>query len=309
MTSEIIRSHWFTYSREENDLAQSQPRTISSYEEIPTGFLAAFPGADDGFPYTVIIPKGVVSSFQENVNPQMLCLYKDRLINLEAIEGEVQKSEYALSTVSSVEHGRVLLNSWLTIHSASRTKTFNFSSAVERVFLPIITALRAAASDAPAAEGTTIQEETAKLGYLWKHNIKYFNYAKQSLTPNSTIRASVYQEDIPLSKLNFFGKSVFSSYLSGHLALLTDRELIFIKESEEIRALNDTSYGGVFSYITLEMVKSIAFTDTNDKKVDCVANVSLMDGKHYQFQYSAASAMQLEEFKAACAQTFASASA
>jgi hypothetical protein len=305
MTSDIIRSHWFTYRREENDSAQSQPRAISSYEEIPTGFLAAFPGADEGFPYTVIIPEGEAFSLLESVNPQMLCLYTDRLVNLEAIEGEVQKSEYALSTISSVEHGRVLLNSWVTIHSASRTKTFNFSSSADQVFSPIIKALRAAAN-APASEDAAPQEEIAKLGHLWKNNFKYFNYAKQALSPGSAIRASVYQEDIPLSKLNIFGKPVFSSYLSGHLALLTDRELIFIKESEEIRAIKDTSCGGVFSFIPLDMVKSITFSDTNDKKVDCIANISLMDGKHYQFQYSAATAVQLDVFKEACAQIFAS---
>jgi hypothetical protein len=280
---------------------------ISSYGEIPSGFLAAFPGGDAGFPYTVLIPGVGLSPFQKSANPQMLCLYEDRLVNLEAIQGEVQTSEYALNSISSVEHGRVLLHSWVTIHSASRTKTFNFSSNMEQVFSPIIKALRAAAdtreSDASAAKK---QEEITKLGYLWKRNIKYFNYARQSLTPGATIQSSVYQEDLPLSKLNFFNKPVFRSYLSGHLAVLTDRELIFIKESEEIRAVHDTSYGGVFNYIPVKKVKRVEFESTGDKKVDCMVSISLLDGKHYQSHYSTAKAVQLDAFKEACARTFVS---
>lgn len=305
MTSEIIRTHWFTYNGQEALSRQFWPRAISSYDEIPSGFLAAFPGEDAGFPYTVLIPEGELSLFQNAVNPQMLCLYNDRLVNLEAIQGEVQITEYALKSITSVEHGRVLLNSWLTIHSASRSKTLSFSSSVEQVFSPIIKALRATV-DAPEADGAAAktQEEVTKLGYLWKRNIKYFNYAKQSLAPGATIQASVYQEDISLSKLNFFNKPIFSSYLSGHLAVLTDRELVFIKESEEIRETHDTSYGGVFSYIPVENIKSVAFEASDDKKVDCLANISLVDGKHYQFQFSTATAVQLDEFKEACTLRF-----
>jgi hypothetical protein len=270
-------------------------------------FLAAFPGEDEGFPYTVLIPGEQASALQPAINPQMLCLYQDRLVNLEAIQGEVQTAEYALKSISSVEHGSVLLDSWMTIYSASRSKTFNFSSAVGHVFSPIIKALRATDETGDTEESASkTREEAAKLGYLWKQNIKYLNYARESLAPGATILASVYQEDIPLSKWNFFNKPVFSSYLSGHLALLTDRELIFIKESEEVRAIHDTSYGGVFSYIPLESIRSVTFEASEDKKVDWVVDVSLVDGKHYQFQYSAASAVQLEEFKAACARTFAS---
>jgi hypothetical protein len=308
MTSEIIRTHWFTYSSsQEDDSLQFQPRVISSYDEIPAGFLPAFPGADACFPYTVLIPADEQSPFRKSVNPQMLCLYDDRLISLEAIQGEVQTSEYALNSITSVEHGHVLLHSWMTIHSGLRSKSFSFSSSVEQVFSPIIKALRGTA-DLRETEASAAQQqaEIAKLGYLWKRNIKYFNYARQSLAPGATVQGSVYQGDIPLSKLNVFNKPVFSSYLSGHLAVLTDRELIFIKESEEIRAIHETSYGGMFTYIPVEKIQRVEFEPTNDKKVDCVANVSLVDGKHYQFQFSTATAVQLDEFKAACARRFES---
>lgn len=307
MTSEIIRSQWFTYKSQEAPSKRFWPRAISSYKEIPAGFLAEFPGEDAGFPYTVLIPGGEPSTFENNVNPQMLCLYDDRLVSLEAIRGDVQTTEYALKSITSVEHGRVLLNSWLSIHSASRSKTFHFSSSVAHVFSPIVNAFRATdggvVSEKEADANTP--DEVTKLGYLWKKNFKYFNYAKQSLAPGVKVEASVYQEEIPLSKLNLFNRPIFSSYLSGHLAVLTDRELIFIKESEEVRAIHDTSYGGVFSYIPLQGVRSVTFDSTDDKKVDCVANISLVDGKHYQFQFSTATAVHLDEFKAACAERFA----
>lgn len=305
MSSEVIRTRWFTYSSLEAESKRFLPRTISSYEEIPVGFLSAFPGEDTEFPYTVLIPGEKLSPAHNEVNPQMLCLYEDRLVNLEAIQGEVQTTEFALESISSVEHGHVLLNAWITINSASRSKTIVFNSTVERVFLPIITALRAT-SIMPESDdsATKTQEEVAKLGYVWKRNFKYFNYAKHSLAPGTTIQASVYQEDIPLSKLNFFNKPVFSSYLSGHLAILTNRELIFIKESEELRAIHKSTYGGVFSYIPLQKVKEVVFETTGDKKVDCLMNISLLDGKHYQFQFSTTTAMYLGEFKEACARHF-----
>ncbi|PID57549.1 hypothetical protein CSB45_06895 [candidate division KSB3 bacterium] len=303
MTSNILRSHWFTYKRAESKPSTRVfPKILSSYDEIPASFLANFPGGDAGFPYTVLIP----ADLQENLYPQMFCLYEDQLVTLEAVQGGVKTEEYALSSITSVEHGSVLLHSWMTIYSASRRKTFHFSATDTWLFTPILNAIRGINNEQAPDYSTVRPEEIAKFGYLWKENIKYFNYAKQSLPPNASVLGSVYQGEISLSKLNFFKKPVFSAYLSARLAILTDRELVLIKESEEIRQAHDTSYGGVFSYLSREKIHSVEFETSNDSKIDCVMNIRLLDGKYYQFQFSTATALELDAFKQACAQSFAS---
>jgi hypothetical protein len=282
----------------------SWPRVLKSHEDLPSAFRDKVPDEKSNFPYTVFIPEERVSPFQAKRNAQLLCLYDDRLVILEAIQDNVVSTTYLLNTMTALEHGRVLLNSWLNINTVSQSKTFTFNTVSEPVFQPIIDAVRPTVENSDSQMlAVKRQQETAKLGYLWKENIKYFNYGKRSILPGENILESVYQPDISISRLNFFKKPVLHKYQTGHLTILTDKELIFIKESKPTKKVKETAYGNLFTYVPLQQIQQVSF-EQNAEKSACFANVTLTDNSRLRVQYSPDTAINLESFKEACARTF-----
>lgn len=308
MTSEAIRSQWFSYHKADAPSKRLWPRVIKSHDEIPYGFHEALSDTYAELPYLIFIPEEQNLLFQQKRNAQMLCLHQDRLVILEAVNDQAVSTTYPFNAIRSVEHGKVLLNSWLTINTAETSKTISFNTVVESVFAPIIKALRLSDAQETSADAVKDQQEVAKLGYLWKKNLKYFNYSKQSLLPGETILESVYQPELRRSALTFFKKPVFRTSLPGHLSILTDNEIIFIKESEKTPVVNN-SYGGIATYIPLKQVQRVTFEPQNHHEADSVAIFQLVDGKELRFHYSTKTAENLTAFQEACAQTFKTAQA
>ncbi|PIE32694.1 hypothetical protein CSA56_14495 [candidate division KSB3 bacterium] len=305
MATDILETQWYSPKASIPPSMKTWPRVLKSYEELPSEFRETLPKDDSTFPYTVFIPEERLSPFQAKRNAQTLCLYDDRLISLEAIQGDIVSTSYMLETITALEHGRVLLSSWLTINTLSQSKTFTFNTASEPAFRPIINAIRPMADNPNSAVfELQRQQEEAKLGYLWKENIKYFNYGKQSILPGETILESVYQPDIRISRLNFFKKPILHKYQTGHVTILTDKELIFIKESKATKKANETAYGALFTYIPLRQIYQINFEE-DTKKSACFANITLNDNSRLRIQFSPDTAVNLESFKDACARTSA----
>jgi hypothetical protein len=135
---------------------------------------------------------------------------------------------------------------------------------------------------------------------LWKTNFKYFSLGKQSILPGERVLETVYQPDIKINTLNIFNKPVFSKYLTGHLAILTDKELILIKESKRTKSLKENLYGGVFTYIPLSQIQDISF-ERDTGKTDYAMNITLTDKARLRAEFLTDSVVNLEVFKEACA--------
>jgi hypothetical protein len=304
MATNILTTQWYSPKASIPLSMKTWPRDLKSHEDIPLEFRDTLPKDGSTFPYTVFIPEERVSPLRAKRNAQMLCLYNDRFVVLEAIQGSIVSTSYELEAITALEHGRVLLNSWLNINTLSQSRTFTFNTVCEPVFQPIIDAIRPTVkdSDSPTLAAKR-QQETAKLGYLWKENIKYFNYGKRSILSGERILESVYQPDKSISRLNFFKKPVLHKYQTGHLTILTDKELIFIKESKPVKKVRDTSYGVLFTYIPLRQIQQVDFEEDTEKSA-CFANITITDNSRLRVQFSPNTAVNLESFKEACDRTF-----
>jgi hypothetical protein len=302
MTAELVKTEWYSYKKSLDPSMRTWARKLTSYEEVPSGFQEVFPEYTSQFPYTVLIPEEQLSPFHNKRGARLLCLDEDQLVSIEAVRGKAVATSYPLDMITYLEHGRVLLKSWLKISSPWRSTTIAFNTTSEQVFTPIIEAIR---PDVRYGEPEQLrqaqhQQELSRLGYLWKRDFKYFNLGTQSILPGEKVLETVYQPDIHLTTLNMFKRPVFSKILTGHLTVLTDKELILIRESNRTKSPKKSLYGGIFTYIPLHQIKRIFFEDKTGK-TDCVMNITLSDNAVLRSEFSTESAVNLEVFKEACA--------
>jgi hypothetical protein len=297
MTSDIIRTKWMTYTRSIPVSMRGWARQLPSYEEIPPGFQQVFPKpAATPLPYTLLLPEERISLFHKQ-NARLLCLYEDRLEIFEAVRDNALSASYPLNAVISLEYGKILLMSWLKLHTASQSVTINFNSVTENLFKPVLDALRPAitAEDTRHALNNR-QHVLSKLEFLRTINLKYFNMGIRSLVPGSKLLGFAYQPDIHLTTLNLFNKPILSKYLTCHLSLLTDNELILIKESNRTKGKKEALYGAIFTFIPYQQIARCSFEDTSGA-TDCVMTITCSDNTLLRSEFSRESAINLEDFK------------
>jgi hypothetical protein len=278
------------------------PRVVKSYKDVPSEFLRVFPEYEAAFPYTLVIPEEKGTFFQSLKTAKMLCVSENRLFLLENNRGIAVSREIPLDSIVSLEHGRILLKSWLKLSTGSNTITIPFNTVHENLFLPVIEAIRPAAKSEALSPLSQIrhQQELSKLGYLWKTNFKYFNLSRKSILPGESIDEVVYQPEIEFSALTLFRKPIIQRTLTGHLAILTENEFILIKEVEKTKAPQHVLYGGIFTYLPLKQISNVTF-EVKKGKTDCVMTITLSDGSCYHAEFSSDNAVNLELFKEACA--------
>lgn len=260
METTWIVTKWNSYETKGFQSLRTWARRVTSYEEIPTGFREYFPDSEE-FPYTVFIPPQRWGIFQKRPS-RLLSLERDRLLILEARRGKVNAIWHPLQTITYLEYGRFLLKSWLTFtNDTSQTSTIQFNTVNERVFRPIVKAIRRGIHlpQPPLSNQQEHQKELAKLGYLNMVNYKYMNFGRESLLPGDIILRTVYQPNLCISQAHVFKRPMFKRYLTPHLSILTNRELILIKEHSAVKTETQPEYGGVFIYIPLRQIQHIAF--------------------------------------------------
>lgn len=302
MTSEMIRTEWMTYTKSLPASMRRWARRLTAYEEVPPGFQKVFPEpAASQFPYTLLLPEEQLSLFHKR-NARLLCLYEDRIELFEAVRGNAVSASYPLDTIISLEYGRILLKSWLKLYTTSQPVTINFNSVTENLFQPIIDAIRPVVPSEESRQAlNNRQQALSKLEFLRKANLKYLNMGLQSLLPDSKILGHVYQPDIHLTTLNLFNKPVFSKFLTCHLTLLTDKELIVIKESKRTKGKKEGLYGVIFTFIPHRHISRMTFENISGK-TDCALNITRSDNTGLRTEYSTESAVNLAEFKEICTQ-------
>lgn len=261
MDTTLIKHRWNTYDKDLPRSMRAWARTITSYAEVPEGFQAYFPEPTGTFPYTLLLPPETVSPFQKR-HAQLVCLHEDSLVMFEAKRNEVTTTTLPLHTITYVEHGKVLLSSWMTIYTDTDSRTLRYNTVNEGLFFPLLTRIRHAI--APGATEQSVneaehQQERAKFEQLQMRNFKYMNYGAQSLLPGDTISSMLYQPDICVKTVKFLKRTLFQQHLTCHLSILTNRELIVIREAKRLKTRQDSMYGGIFTYIPLGRIHEISF--------------------------------------------------
>lgn len=257
MTTTATDTAWYSYTSSSQTM-RTWTRVLTSYQEVPDVFRAAFPRQEPGFPYTVLIP-GDKLSFLQKRNERLISLYDDQVVVLEAHHDQMKVAAYPFEEIAFMEQGRVLLHSWLTIGGPSGASTISFNTVTIHHIEPIITTLRQTMTGSQGANRDD-KPDLRVFDALSTRNYKFMNFGRQSMRAGDAIRRMVYQPERCVKTIKFLNRTLFRQYATAHLAILTEQELILIRESKRTKAEKQNVYGGVFTYIPLRRIQDLSFT-------------------------------------------------
>lgn len=248
------------FSRQCNgDLTQSSwAKLIKSYCCVPEAyndFFGLLQAAGRPFPYTVLIPSHRHSSHR--TSEKLICVLDDAIYVLELNEKKLAAQCYPLEGIYYVEFLTALLASSFTIcgangHGVSASSTLIFNSVTDYLFTPILNRARRAKMNATTLEDYS---NTGLFDHLVKVNYKFMRYAQRSLPEGERVVQFILQPEIREKLLTYLQKTYYRTISPAHMSILTDCELILIRE-DPVRRVED-KYGGIWDYIPLCKIKSL----------------------------------------------------
>ena len=276
----------------------SWSKVIESYEEIPEiyrPFLDPLLAASPGFPYIVLAPP--LDKFLRKTSEKLICDSPQAIHILERSGDQVLKKSYAYQKIGMLEVGIILLKSWITLcgensEGANDCTTLEFNTSSERHYAAFLKKIR------PAAEENNeggLKTEQGKFDHLSGANFKFMNYARSSLMAGEIVLQSVLQPEIRIPAWKIFGWTFHRTVSLAHLSILTDRELILIRDDERSKAIKGVRYGGVWQYIHLESIRSVSLENAENDLLSLV--IVPAGGDAIKKKFAAASKPELEQLR------------
>jgi hypothetical protein len=259
MSTSYEHTKWYAYTSSSQTM-RTWARQINAAEEIPEAFQAIFPQVDGSFPYTIFIPEEKQTKFQQR-NSQIISVFGDHFVLWEQVDNEITTLSSPFTNVLTVEHGVILLKSWLKIETLAGIFNLKFNTTNDYLFIPIIETIRQKVSPSPYQENPFAEKpDLTKFDFLENINFKFRNFGKRSVRKHDSILAVVYEPEHSLQAFRLLRKTLFRRYKTDFLLTLTTAELILIKEDKQIRTNIDPAYGRVSIYIPRRQILDITFT-------------------------------------------------
>jgi hypothetical protein len=247
---------------------RSWARSITSYGDLPApyaGYFEPLRARGDPFPLVVIAP--AYEGFLHRETERLICAATDEITVLERRGHRLNSHRYPIARISYVETSSALLDARFKIVGFERGApvpsaiAVRFNAVTEFLFTPIVTRIRAAGASRPGAK------VDPRVFEAWgRHHLKFMNYARRSLLGDEAVLHAILQREIRVSLLPAFGRSFDRTVSPMHAAILTDRELISIREMPH--AGDQERYGGIWDYIPLERIEGLSITANGPGLVD-----------------------------------------
>ena len=239
----------------------SWAKSVTCYSQLPEAFQDLFKtrlGGTSIWPYTVLMP--TYEGFMRRENSKLICSLNDKIYVMERVRNKTICTCYPIDDIGYVEVGVVLLYAWIKISGLASdgvksSSTLKFNAVTDYLLAPIIEKARSAAGSPGDVDRNL---ELAKFDYLAQSNFKFMSYGRHSILPGEKVIHTFLQPEIQEKILTVFGRPFFRTVATAHISILTDRELIFIREEEQSRWSLNARYGGTRSYIPLNKITSVS---------------------------------------------------
>ena len=243
-------------------------RKAKALEEIPVFYRETYNKFTSGtVPFTIIAPPRYSGRIKKSL-PQLLFLWKDTLFILEKHKNEIKSFQYELNKINYIERGVLLLSSWIKVNGITGNTLFShrtdFNTVTEKFFIQIIDEVRLANNE--FRNDVIIDSEKSKFYKLLYKNFKFMNYGIDSLMGGEKVIDMLLQPEMNIGNRKYFRK-----YIPAHILILTDKELILIKDNMSLRT--DNVYGGIWTYIPLNKIKLIS-VDDNPKNATIMVSIA-----------------------------------
>ena len=260
------------YEIQSQNTMSQWPVQVKRPDQIPDSFCEVL---DERFgakwPYSIYIPPSKWDA--EGKRPKVFSMVEDGIMYFEDVKTEVKEVFYPYKNILYVEIGRMLLSSWMTIHGmvdgTYRQSTISYNTVRDDLFDPIIEKIRAQISP----EASVLEDQNGeRLSDLKQLDLKFLNYTKQSLLPGEKIVNIIYQPKIQEAS----GKLMKALPEHTHAVVLTDNELILIKEDNHKYKNVHSNYGVVKDFIPLDHITKLT-TDLLDSSLTMHVEVDEKD--------------------------------
>jgi len=272
----------------------SWAKLIESYDAVPAVYQDFFvPLLADGraFPYAVLTPS--YEGFIHRTTEKLICDLGRQICVLERKGNAFEAQCYPIEGISYVEVRTVLLDSnfkicGVTSHGVAASSMLRFNTVTDYLFTPFLEKIRLGGADSKGAPPGLKSEE---FGDWVRLNYKFMNLARHSLLGGDRVIHAVLQPEIRAHVLTVLGRTYYRVISPTHAAILTDRELIMIRE-EAWRGGNDR-YGGIWDYMPLNKIVALSLSE---KDGDLLAlSVQLPEGEHLECLFQAAAKQEVDQ--------------
>ncbi len=245
------------------DLTRSSwAKHIESYTDLPDVYKAFFDSKlanGERFPYVVLTPSH--ERFIHKTFEKLICDFGQEICVLERHGNTFETQCYPLEKIGYIEFRTALLASSLKICGMTNrgpcaSSTLIFNSVTDYLFTPILKSARLAPS---YSRRVLPNLQTDPFDHLVKVNYKFMNLAKHSLLGEETVVLSILQPEMRENLLTFLGKSFYKTIAPTQMVILTDRELITIRE--DITRRREDRYGGIWDFIPLQNITKLSLSE------------------------------------------------
>jgi hypothetical protein len=245
----------------------SWAKLARSYDDVPDVFrdlLATVTHDAGGLPYTVLTP--TFQGFLRRPNEKLICTYDDEIWVMEKVQNRAMSTCYRAGKIYSVETGSILLKGWITLKGPDSSgvvssSTLQFNAVTESLFTPIVNTVRPRPD---TSSGVDHSAEMDKFNCLAQTNFKFMNYARRTIIPGEKVIHFVLQPEVRADAPRLFGRSWWGTIHPAHLTVLTDKELILIRDEAGVRWNPDAKHGGIWTYIPLDKIAATSSAEADD---------------------------------------------
>ncbi len=242
------------------------PQIIGIKDAIPKEFKSILNTAalrdSPTFPYVIYTPDyhwemGEKGFRFVNLKSTLVVLDKNRVHIFKKSESKTMSTTFKFDDICYIERGCILLFSWIKIcgNNGGSTASMEFNTTAERIFKPIVEKIRLHYNN---NSNLSTGANPKPFDHQKNISIKMWSYAydiKKSFLPGQDIIDTVYQSRIFKSNL----KKISSLISYSHFTILTNKELILIKEEQE--------YGAYWKYIPLNRIENISLKESDQSKI------------------------------------------
>jgi len=277
----------------------SWSRIIESFEAVPEiykSFLRPYAGEGRTFPYTILSPS--LDKFLRKTTEKLIYDLDGAIHILERSGNHVIAKSYPYKTLRVVEVGNILLSSWITVtgltsEGLATSSTIDFNAATgERLFAVFLNKMRPAPLP---IDNVSWGIEKGKFDFLAERNFKFMNYGRESLVRGENVRQIILQPAIRRVAWTFFGWKLYQNISQAHLSILTDKELILIRDDERGQEVRGVKYGGVWKYLPLRSLRSISLTEASNNLLNLV--ITLTHDETIKRTFEISNRLELEQFR------------
>ncbi|HEY1405455.1 MAG TPA: hypothetical protein VF857_02490, partial [Spirochaetota bacterium] len=231
------------------------------------------------FPYTLIIPPESVTR-RHFSGAQLISVLPDRLIVLQQTLRDAVRKEIPFRDIIYCETGSILLYSWIKIVTQSDTIVIPYNTVNNIIIEPIIASIRGLKDENASSY---FEREASKFDYLFPIDYKYGSFGRDAVFPDGIVLKILYECEHPDWSIRMFGRNFLRRCRTSHLAILTDKEIILIKETEPVRWETFSQYGKVVQRIPYTSVRCISIFNSDEFSV---LKLSFKGGEPLKVRYS-----------------------